>query len=66
MPLAWIDKRPGVTIKGVMRNWGLVFGNLVGGLVFVGLTLYATHARPGAGRVRPVREDVSVPEVAAR
>src|SRR5689334_13964194 len=24
-PLALIDKRPGVTIGGVLRNWGLVF-----------------------------------------
>lgn len=30
-PLALIDKRPGVTIGGVLRNWGLVFvGNFVG------------------------------------
>nr|WP_294255902.1 formate/nitrite transporter family protein [Propionivibrio sp.] len=32
-PLAWIDKRPGVTIGGVLRNWGLVFvGNFAGAL----------------------------------
>ena len=32
-PLAWIDKRPGVTIAGVLRNWGLVFvGNFSGAL----------------------------------
>jgi formate transporter len=30
-----------------------VLGNLVGGLAFVGLTLYATHARTGATRSRP-------------
>src|SRR3954454_21992383 len=24
-PLALIDRRPGVTIGGVLRNWGLVF-----------------------------------------
>src|SRR6188508_3536059 len=24
-PLALIDRRPGVTIEGVLRNWGLVF-----------------------------------------
>src|SRR5690606_40302897 len=30
-----------------------VVGNLVGGLTFVGLTLYATHARTGAVRGRP-------------
>lgn len=30
-PLALIDKRPGVTLKGVLRNWGLVFsGNFMG------------------------------------
>ncbi|TXJ07296.1 MAG: formate/nitrite transporter family protein [Aeromicrobium sp.] len=33
-PLAWLDKRPGVTAKGVLRNWGLVFiGNFAGALV---------------------------------
>ena len=32
-PLAWIDGRPGVTIWGVLRNWGLVFtGNFAGAL----------------------------------
>src|SRR3978361_38027 len=32
-PLAWINKRPGVTIVGVLRNWGLVFiGNFLGAL----------------------------------
>lgn len=30
-PLAWLDKRPGVTFSGVLRNWGLVFvGNFIG------------------------------------
>ncbi|MBK9236136.1 MAG: formate/nitrite transporter family protein [Rhodoferax sp.] len=30
-PLALIDKRPGVTARGVLRNWGLVFtGNFAG------------------------------------
>ena len=38
-----------------------VVGNLVGGLAFVGLTLYATHARTGAGRNAPVVEDFGVP-----
>jgi len=32
-PLALIDKRPGVTLGGVLRNWGLVFiGNFMGAL----------------------------------
>ncbi|WP_403020942.1 formate/nitrite transporter family protein [Salinibacterium sp. GXW1014] len=30
-PLAWLAKRPGITIGGVLRNWGLVFvGNFIG------------------------------------
>ncbi|MDT3329242.1 MULTISPECIES: formate/nitrite transporter family protein [Microbacterium] len=30
-PLAWLDKRPGVTLGGILRNWGLVFlGNFIG------------------------------------
>ena len=30
-PLALIDKRPGVTVPGVLRNWGIVFlGNFAG------------------------------------
>lgn len=33
VPLALIDKRPGVTVGGLMRNWGLVFcGNFAGAL----------------------------------
>ena len=33
VPLALLDKRPGVTVKQVMRNWGLVFiGNFIGAL----------------------------------
>src|SRR5438128_2136865 len=30
-PLAWIAKRPGVTVAAVLKNWGLVFvGNFAG------------------------------------
>ncbi|MFI8524181.1 formate/nitrite transporter family protein [Promicromonospora sukumoe] len=33
VPLAWLDKRPGVTGTAVLRNWGLVFlGNFAGAL----------------------------------
>lgn len=32
-PLAWLDKRPGVTVGQILRNWGLVFlGNFAGAL----------------------------------
>ena len=34
-PLALLDRRPGVTVNGVLRNWGLVFlGNFGGALTF--------------------------------
>jgi formate transporter len=34
VPLAWLDKRPGVTPRTILRNWGLVFvGNFAGALV---------------------------------
>src|ERR1700749_4848459 len=45
-PLALWDKRPGVTLKGVLRNWGLVFvGNFAGAFtVAVLMAVYATYA----------------------
>ena len=44
-PLALWDKRPGVTVKGVLRNWGLVFtGNFAGAFtVAVLMAIYATY-----------------------
>jgi formate/nitrite transporter len=44
-PLAWLDKRPGVTFPGVLRNWGLVFcGNFAGAfLVAVLMAIYVTY-----------------------
>ena len=38
-----------------------VIGNLVGGLSFVGLTMYATHARTGPTRKNGVSPDVEAP-----
>ncbi|MFA5371978.1 MAG: formate/nitrite transporter family protein [Sideroxydans sp.] len=38
-PLALIDKRPGVTIGGVLRNWGLVFVGNLGGALTVALLM---------------------------
>ncbi|MEV4774846.1 formate/nitrite transporter family protein [Microbacterium sp. LWH12-1.2] len=40
-----------------------VVGNLVGGLLFVGLPLYLTHGRPSARRARAARVDGSAPRV---
>jgi formate/nitrite transporter len=43
VPLALIDKRPGVTLAGVLRNWGLVFvGNFVGALTVAFMMAYVT------------------------
>jgi formate transporter len=44
-PLALIDKRPGVTVAGVLRNWGLVFvGNFAGAFtVAVMMAIYVTY-----------------------
>ena len=44
-PLALIDKRPGVTLKGVLRNWGLVFcGNFAGAFtVALFMAIYVTY-----------------------
>ncbi|KZL22159.1 putative formate transporter 1 [Pseudovibrio axinellae] len=36
-PLAWFDKRPGVTVKGILRNWGLVFMGNLGGAITVAI-----------------------------
>ncbi len=42
-PLAWLDKRPGVTIAGVLRNWGLVFiGNFAGALTVAFMMAFVT------------------------
>jgi formate/nitrite transporter len=37
-----------------------VVGNLVGGLTFVGLTVYATHARTGRTRTRPALPEAPI------
>jgi formate/nitrite transporter FocA (FNT family) len=42
-PLAWLDERPGVTIGGVLRNWGLVFiGNFGGAFTVAFMMAYVT------------------------
>jgi len=41
VPLALLDKRPGVTVKQVLRNWGLVaLGNLGGALTVAFMMAY--------------------------
>lgn len=43
VPLALIDKRPGVTLGGVLRNWGLVFvGNFGGAFTVAFLMAFVT------------------------
>ncbi len=52
-PLALLDKRPGVTPTGVLRNWGLVFiGNFAGALtvafMMAFIFTYGFNIDPGA------------------
>src|SRR5215213_200460 len=42
-PLALIDKRPGVTLGGVLRNWGLVFVGNFGGAFTVALMMAVVY-----------------------
>ncbi|HEX5055221.1 MAG TPA: formate/nitrite transporter family protein [Gammaproteobacteria bacterium] len=44
-PLAWLDKRPGVTIGGILKNWGIVFtGNFLGAFtVAVFMSIICTY-----------------------
>jgi formate/nitrite transporter len=40
-PLALIDKRPGVTVKAVLKNWGIVFlGNFLGALTVAAMMAF--------------------------
>ena len=42
-PLALLDKRPGVTLNGVLRNWGLVFaGNFAGAFTVAFMMAFVT------------------------
>jgi formate/nitrite transporter len=38
-PLAWLDRRPGVTVGGVLKNWGLVFCGNFGGAFTVAVMM---------------------------
>ncbi len=39
VPLALLDKRPGVTVRGMLRNWGLVFAGNFGGALTVAVIM---------------------------
>ena len=56
-PLALIDKRPGVTLGGVLRNWGLVFiGNFAGAFtVAVMMAIVFTFGFSHRARARSAR-----------
>lgn len=58
-PLALIDKRPGVTVGGVLKNWGLVFGGNFAGALTVAFMMaivftYGFTSDPG-----PVGEKIA-------
>lgn len=53
VPLALLDKRPGVTVAQVLRNWGLVFTGNLGGALIVAFMIsfiltYGYSIEPGA------------------
>ena len=64
-PLALIDKRPGVTLKGVLENWGLVFsGNFAGAFtvallmaIYVTLSAFSTEPERSRQGHRPDRRE---------
>ncbi len=67
VPLSLIDKRPGVTFGGLMRNWGLVFvGNFAGALTtafFVSFILtygYSVDGGALAAKVSAIGESRTV------
>ena len=40
-PRRWLDKRPGASIRGILRNWALVFvGNFPGALTVAGMMAF--------------------------
>ncbi|WP_164702701.1 formate/nitrite transporter family protein [Modestobacter sp. KNN46-3] len=39
VPLALFDKRPGVTVRGMLRNWGLVFLGNFGGAITIAVIM---------------------------
>lgn len=41
-PVAWMDRRPGATWRGVLRNWGLVFVGNFGGAFLVAVLMAIT------------------------
>ena len=62
-PLALLDKRPGVTVNGVLRNWGLVFvGNFAGALLvafmmaFMFTTGFSTDPGPIGEKISTIGE----------
>jgi len=58
-PLALIDKRPGVTLSGVLRNWALVFvGNFMGALM-VALMMSSVFTYGFTDAAGPVGEKIA-------
>ncbi len=53
VPLAWLDKRPGVSLSQVLRNWGLVFiGNFAGAvLVAFMISFILTYGYTSSGGI---------------
>ena len=58
-PLALLDKRPGVTVNGVLRNWGLVFLGNFGGALTVAFMMAFVFTMGFSTDPGPVGEKIS-------
>ena len=59
-PLAWLDKRPGVTIPAILKHWGVVFiGNFAGAFT-VAVLMAAVFTNGFATEVNKVGAAISV------
>ena len=58
-PLALLDKRPGVTVGGVLRNWGLVFLGNFGGALLVAFMMAFVFTMGFSTEPGPIGEKLS-------
>ena len=59
-PLAWLDKRPGVTLPGILKHWGLVFAGNFAGAFTVAVLMATIFTNGFATEVNKVGAAISV------
>ncbi len=59
-PLAWLDKRPGVTVKAILKNWGVVFAGNFAGAFTVAMLMAIIFTNGFATEVNKVGAAISV------